>query len=89
MDLEKCRGKSPHSEKGGMAEGELTGVTSQDIPGHTQISEEEDHDDKMNEVATEELREDKKEGSHHHYHENISNPLVVATHLASQKDPVA
>jgi hypothetical protein len=35
------------------------------------------------------LREDKKEGSHHHYHENISNPLVVATHLASQKDPVA
>jgi hypothetical protein len=89
MDLEKGRGKSSYAEESCMAEGELTGVTSQDIPGHTQISEEEDHDDKMNEVATEKLRKDHEEGSNCPNHENISNPLVGATHPASQKDPVA
>jgi hypothetical protein len=88
MNLEKGRGESPHSEEGCMAEGELTGIPSQDIPGHTKISEEEDHDDKMIEVTTEELGKDKKEGSNCPHHENISNSVVVTTHCASQKVPV-
>ena len=64
MDLEKCGGESPYAEEGCMAEGELPGVSSQDVPGHAQISEEEDHNDEMDKVPTEELRKDKKEGSH-------------------------
>jgi hypothetical protein len=43
----------------------------------------------MDKVPTEELREDKKEGSNCPHHENISNPPAVTTHRASQKAPAA